>query len=155
MPVLRLEQWLHWCRGWCPGWWVSEPREPGLGKRGEQAAEEFLRQLGYRIVARSYRTAWGELDLIAVDDQTIVYVEVKTLRRPSGKPERAVGFKKRRQLIKLAQSFAASRGLRHQKSRFDVVAVTWPDADQAPAIRHYKHAFRGPDQGVGGYHREH
>lgn len=139
--------------------WNRTPAAPlakhlNLGYRGELAAADFLRRLGYQIVCHGYETADGELDLIAIDGDVVVYVEVKTLKRPGSRPEAAVHRRKRQQLIKLARSFAASRGLLHHRSRFDVVAVIWPDPDQEPEIRHHRQAFRDDEHQRGVYRWE-
>jgi putative endonuclease len=134
---------------------AATPKHESLGYRGELAAADYLRQQGYQIVCHGFQTADGELDLVAVDGQVVVYVEVKTLQRAGSRPEAAVHYHKRRQLIRLARVFAASRGLLHHSSRFDVVAVVWPDPAQPPLIRHHRHAFRGDDDTRGGYHRDH
>lgn len=130
-------------------------KQNSLGYRGEVAAADFLRGLGYQIVCHGYQTSDGELDLVAIDGEVVVYVEVKTLQRPGSRPEAAVDRRKRKQLIKLARAFAASRGLLHQRSRFDVVAVVWPDPNQPPQIRHHMHAFRDDDHQRGVFRREH
>ena len=57
-------------------WWQRRRRPLPLGVRGEKIAEKFLKGLGYKIIARTLRTAQGEMDLIAVDGRTIVFVEV-------------------------------------------------------------------------------
>ncbi len=140
--------------------WGRSKRSPSakkssLGYRGELAAAAYLERLGYRIVCHGYATSDGELDLIAIDGEVVVYVEVKTLQRPGSRPEAAVHRNKRRQLIKLARAFAASRGLLHQRSRFDVVAIIWPDPNQPPEIRHHLHAFRDDQHQRGVYRWDH
>ena len=59
-------------------WWAGRRRPKSLGYLGERAAERFLRRCGYKIVARGSRLPSGELDLVAVDGRTVVFVEVKT-----------------------------------------------------------------------------
>ncbi|MBL8892425.1 MAG: YraN family protein [Planctomycetaceae bacterium] len=130
-------------------------KQNSLGYRGELVAADFLRGRGYQIVCHGYQTSDGELDLVAIDGDVVVYVEVKTLRRPDSRPEAAVHRRKRKQLIKLARIFAASRGLLHQRSRFDVIAVIWPDPQQPPQIRHHIHAFRDDDHQRGVFQWEH
>lgn len=134
---------------------AATPKHESLGYRGELAAADYLRQQGYQIVCHSFQAGDGELDLVALDGEVVVYVEVKTLQRPGSRPEAAVHYHKRRQLIRLARVFAASRGLLHHTSRFDVVAVVWPDPAQPPLIRHHRHAFRGDDDARGVYRRDH
>ena len=121
--------------------------EPQLGLRGERAAERFLRRLGYKIVARGERGAVGELDLVAVDGGTVVFVEVKTRRSSTAVPAEAVDTQKQRQLTRLALSFLRRHELLEYPARFDVVAVHWPEAARRPNIQHYPNAFEAVGQG--------
>lgn len=111
------------------------------GLLGEEIAAAHLESLGYRVVARNFKRTWGEIDLIAIEDETVVYVEVKTRFSRTARPELAVTAAKRKQLIRLAQSFAAQHGLLHQASRFDIVAVNAPQSVD-PIVKHFKNAFR-------------
>ncbi len=104
-----------------------------LGRAGEEAAVEALRARGYRIVARNVRLRGGELDVIAEDAGTIVFVEVKARRSSAfGTPAEAVGPRKQRTLCRLAVRYLAGPGLGERPCRFDVVEV-W--ADSAGALR--------------------
>lgn len=95
-----------------------------LGRRAEKAAERELRRRGYRIVARNLRTAGGEIDLVALDGNTVCFVEVRARASDDlGSPIESVGPKKRRQLTKLARSFLRRQGLERASARFDVVGV--------------------------------
>jgi putative endonuclease len=126
------------CR--CLAWLFAE--RP-LGRRGEDAAARFLRRLGYRILERSSRSRPGELDLVALDGQTIVFVEVKTRRGlEAGHPVEAVTPDKQRRLTRLAVTWLKRHHLLEQPARFDVVAVIWPDEGRRPArIEHFPNAF--------------
>lgn len=113
-----------------------------LGNRGERVAARFLRQAGFRIVARQYGNRWGEIDLIALDGETIVFVEVKTRRSDSaGHPAEAVTFKKQQTMTRMALSYLKRRGLLERSARFDVVAITWPLEAGEPKIEHFRNAF--------------
>lgn len=113
-----------------------------LGDRGERAAARFLRGLGYKIVARSSRNQVGEIDLVAVDGRTVVFVEVKSRRsHDAGHPADAVDADKQRRLTRAALAFLRNHGLLENASRFDVIAVTWPDDARHPTIEHFQHAF--------------
>ena len=113
-----------------------------LGQRGEEAAARFLRKLGYIIVARGHRDRIGEIDLVAVDGRTVVFVEVKTrTSQEAGHPADAVDEHKQRQLTRLALSYMKRHDLLECKARFDVVAITWPDHKGKPKIEHFKNAF--------------
>jgi putative endonuclease len=121
--------------------------ERPLGQRGEAAAARYLRRLGYKIVARSHRDSIGELDLVAVDGRTVVFVEVKTRRSSEGgHPADAVDADKQRRLTRLALHFLKQHGLLESRSRFDVVAITWPDDNRRPRIEHFQNAFTATGQ---------
>jgi putative endonuclease len=111
-----------------------------LGRRGERAAEKYLRREGYRIVARNFRAAGAEIDLVAMDDETLVFVEVKTRRsRDSGAPEEAVDERKQKQIRRAAEMFAARYRAEDVTMRFDIVAV---DASgKRLEIEHLRDAF--------------
>lgn len=125
------------------GGWLKRlfARKP-LGQRGEAAAARYLIRLGYKIAARGDRTKLGELDLVALDGRTVVFVEVKT-RQSSDEvhPSEAVDEAKQRRLTRLALQFLGRHGLLDAPARFDVVAVTWPDGRGRPTIEHIKNAF--------------
>jgi len=117
------------------------PQKP-LGRRGEAAAAKYLKRHGYRILARSDRLRPGELDLVVLDNKTIVFVEVKTRRsQDAGHPSEAVDPPKQRRLTRLAVTFLKRHGLLEYPARFDVVAVTWPEARRRPTIEHIQNAF--------------
>jgi putative endonuclease len=123
-------------------------RHNHLDRRGERAAERYLRKLGYRIVARRDRGRLGELDLVAVDGRTVVFVEVKTRRsHTAGHPAEAVGPEKQRRITRLALAYLKRHDLLEFSSRFDVVAITWPDRTRRPKIEHFKAAFPATGRG--------
>lgn len=110
-----------------------------FGDRGERAAARFLRRRGCRILLRGYRTPQGEIDLIARDGDTLVFVEVKSRRR--GEPAEAVTPEKQRRLTLAALHFLKANRLLDTPCRFDVVAIVWPDDRRPPQIEHITHAF--------------
>lgn len=119
-----------------------------FGDAGERAAARFLRSQGLRIVARQFRTPWGELDLICMDGQTLVFVEVKTRRGASHREAaEAVDATKQQHLTRAALYFLKRHGLLEQRTRFDVVTIVWPDDAQPPDIRHFRSAFEAADFG--------
>ena len=127
--------------------WCFFGRPRSLGERGEAAAARFLKKRGYHIVARSYRTALGELDLVAVDPHddrgpALVFVEVKTRTGyHTGYPEEAVDRRKQHKLTQLALHYRATNNVDRYPARFDVVAVVWPEKRKRPEIVHYRDAF--------------
>jgi putative endonuclease len=101
----------------------------GLGKSGEDLACRELQRLGYAILARRYRTRYGEIDIVALDGPTIVFVEVKARTTDRfGVPAEAVTLDKQARITAMAQDYLARRHLLDPPCRFDVVAVTFGTA---------------------------
>src|SRR5258708_7380155 len=95
-----------------------------LGRRGERAAEKYLKRNGYRIVARNFRASGAEIDLVAIDGETLVFVEVKTRRsRATGAPEEAVDARKQLRMRRAAEAFSIKYRAGDKEMRFDIVAV--------------------------------
>jgi putative endonuclease len=94
------------------------------------------------ILFRGYQDRVGEVDLIAVDQRTVVFVEVKTRSSDfAGEPEEAVDSSKQLKLTKTAIGFLKWHRLTECAARFDVVAIRWPDISDQPQIKHYANAF--------------
>jgi len=97
-----------------------------LGQRGEAIALKKVKKLGYKCIARNYRCPLGEVDLVAKDGNTLVFVEIKTRRMKSlGYAKEAITEKKKRQLSKVALAYMKANNCSHMKSRFDVVAINF------------------------------
>ena len=95
-----------------------------FGKTGEDLACGELERRGYAILARRYRRRGGELDIIARDGQTLVFVEVKARRgRAFGDGAEAVTPLKRRRIVQLAMDYMTRNRLENSPCRFDVVSV--------------------------------
>jgi putative endonuclease len=110
-----------------------------LGAKGENIASDYLRKKGYLIVHRNYKTPFGEMDIIAKDGGTIVFVEVKTRTSDSfGAPEEAVHAKKREKIRKIALHYL-SRAKVEAPSRFDVISIMLNDGRKE--IEHIVDAF--------------
>ncbi len=120
-----------------------------LGQRGEAVAARFLKRRGYKLIAQGSRMPSGELDLVAVDrDRTIVFVEVKTRGSDEvGHPAEAVDADKQRRLTRLAVTFLKRHGLLEHPSRFDVIAIVWPEGRRRPQVEHIKNAFDAAGSG--------
>ena len=119
---------------------VSGP--PNLGNRGERAAERHLLRQGWTIVDRGYSGRGGEIDLIAIEGQTVVFVEVKTRTSDrKGHPFEAVDDSKQRYLTRTGYAYLKKKQLFDCSFRFDVVAIVWPDARKPPRLEHFRHAF--------------
>ena len=101
-----------------------------LGHLGEDYACQWLRQRNWKILARNWRSRFGELDIIALDPEaTLVFVEVKTRRTGRfGSPEQAVGPRKQTHLRRAAVQWLISHdrdpGARHRGTRFDVISLS-------------------------------
>jgi putative endonuclease len=118
-----------------------------LGRQGESVTARYLKRHGYKIIARGHRLWPGEIDLVAVRGETIVFVEVKTRQsQEAGHPSEAVGPAKQRRLTRLAVTFLKRHGLLEHPARFDVVAVTWPEGQRRPMIEHIQNAFDAAGQ---------
>ncbi len=95
-----------------------------LGQEGEDQAAKYLVRQGYKILERNYRTRVGEIDLIALHDGEVVFVEVKTRTTTAyGAPELAVNPQKQRRMIKAALGYIKNMKLHQVPCRFDVVAI--------------------------------
>jgi len=111
-----------------------------LGELGEKLALKKLKALGYKKITQNYRCALGEVDLIARDNDTLVFVEIKTRRGKSiGYAKEAVDARKRRQLSKVALAYMKSNDCYGVKARFDVVAISLTKDN--PRIVVIKNAF--------------
>ena len=112
-----------------------------LGQQGEALACRYLTRQGYRVVVRNYRTKQGEIDIIAEEQGTLVFVEVKTRRgHQCGHPFEAVTAAKCRQISKAALQYLAETGREGQAARFDVVAISIA-GEAAPVVELVKNAF--------------
>lgn len=111
------------------------------GHLGEEEATRYLSDLGYRIIQRNFHYGKvGEIDIVAMDGDQLVFVEVKARSRHTyGKPEDFVDIRKQRQLKRVSQGYYHINKLVDQACRFDVVAVDLIGA--TPEIRHIKTAF--------------
>jgi putative endonuclease len=94
------------------------------GKQGEELAAAYLARAGYRIVERNYRCLFGEIDIVAEEGATLVFVEVKSRRSSAyGDPQLAVGPRKQKKISQIAMHYLGERRLGHRSARFDVLSV--------------------------------
>ena len=111
-----------------------------LGKTGEDLACAELEKRGYVIVARRYRRRGGEIDIIARDGATIVFVEVKARESHDfGEAAQAVTSFKRRRIVQIALDYMTRHHRSNRPCRFDVVSIHF-DAGR-PAIELFQNAF--------------
>ncbi len=115
----------------------------GFGRRSEIRGAAYLRTLGYRLLASSFRTRQGEIDIVAQDGECLVFVEVKARGRDPH-PEDSVTSKKQRRIARAARTYRSRHRSGNQPYRFDILAVIDPEG-AAPRYRLIKDAFRMPD----------
>jgi putative endonuclease len=114
-----------------------------LGRAGEELAARYLLANGYQILARNWRCAAGELDLVAQHESCLVFVEVRTRRgRVFGSPEESITPKKQTRLIALAESYVASFDWAGYW-RIDAVAVEMDHRGRLIRLDHYQNAVTG------------
>lgn len=122
-----------------------------LGKLGEDAAANFLTEQGWSVLERNYRIRGGEIDIIAEKTESprgrvrriVAMVEVKTRRpRRNLQPELSVTYRKRKTIIRVAQTYLKAARIRNAVIRFDVIAVDW-SVGREPEITHLTAAFDG------------
>ena len=117
----------------------GDPRH-SLGRRGEKIARRHLESLGYEALEVNFRSKIGEIDLVAEDKGTLVFVEVRTkLGRAFGSAAESVNFRKRSKLITVAQTYLAKQGTENRDWRIDVVAVE-VDGQDIAAVEVLKNA---------------
>lgn len=111
-----------------------------LGNRGEEIATRYLKEQGYRILTRNYRSRYGEVDIICTWEQSIVFVEVKTRASTSfGSPEESITRSKREHIRKVALIYLQSYPHPFKEMRFDVIGILM-DGNE-PCINHLVAAF--------------
>lgn len=125
---------------WLQSLLKPEPPPDILGQRGENVAAKHLRNQGYKILVRNFRCNAGEIDIVARDGKTIVFVEVKTRADDDPTPEEQVNNFKQHQITKAAKFYLSRYGVPQPPARFDVVAIVWPSGRE-PQIRHTTDAF--------------
>lgn len=120
---------------------------PGTGRRAEELAAALLEKAGLRIVARNWRRPGGELDIVADDAGTCVFVEVRSRTGDElGHPLESITPAKQAQVIRAARLYLAEGASGPASGyRFDVVAVTFDPRGQAPPeLLHLANAFEVP-----------
>jgi putative endonuclease len=113
-----------------------------FGTRSERAAGAYLRRQGMRIVAWNDSSKEGELDIVALDGRTVVFVEVRSTEdEDTAGPAESIGPRKQETLTRAALAFLKRRGLLEQAARFDVLLISWPPGQREPRIEHLRQAF--------------
>lgn len=112
-----------------------------LGTFGEEHAALYLKDLGYRILARNYRSRYGEIDIIAEWGEAVVFVEVKARRSYLyGEPKESIHLRKQKKLIQTAMIYLQEKQWEERECRFDVIEVVFlPNGSIRPY--HIENAF--------------
>lgn len=104
--------------------WFQQVDNKKLGMIGEKLAALHLKEIGYRIKERNFRVRFGEIDIVAIDQDVLVFVEVKTRSGVSyGTPAEAVTYRKQQQISKAALVYIDQHNLHNCDARFDVLSV--------------------------------
>jgi len=104
-------------------------RNQKLGKKGESAAVRYLKKKGYKIIEQNYRTKVGEIDIIAKERGTLIFVEVKTRHsRSYGSPKWAVTTKKKKTISMAALYYLKMTNQSNADARFDVVSILYSES---------------------------
>jgi len=115
-------------------------RQQKFGEKGEALAVRRLKKAGYKIIETNYRNRMGEIDIIAKEKDTIVFVEVKSRRSVHfGNPKQAVTLQKQKKISMVALSYLKTMGLNTARARFDVVTVI--SNRDLPQVEIIKNAF--------------
>lgn len=113
-----------------------------LGRRGEEEAAAYLTRKGYRVLHRNFRCALGEIDLVAMDGVTLVFVEVRSRSTDSfGLPQESVTWRKKTKIRQVARHYLASCGGHRGPVRFDVLAIRYAPDGSVLDIEHIRDAF--------------
>lgn len=113
-----------------------------LGKVGERQACRLLKKQGYRILDTNYRSRLGEIDIVALDQNTLVFIEVKTRTVLSfGQPEEGVNLAKQRKLQKLASQYLVEKKFADIDYRFDIIGILINQTGKVKHIELIKNAF--------------
>ena len=127
---------------WLNRLWPRSAAVQPLGDRGENLAAEHLERKGFRIIERQLRGLFGEIDLVALDSDTVVFIEVKTrATSAAGDPTEAVTLVKQKKITQSALAYLKRRGWLERRSRFDVVSILWNGTGGTPEVKHYPAAF--------------
>jgi len=107
------------------------------GKEGEKIAAAYLKKNGYEIIEINFRCPIGEIDIVAKEENDLVFVEVKTRKSIElGYPEQAVGMRKQKKMSQLALWYMQKRKIADTNARFDVVAITlMPEKNEVKLIQ--------------------
>lgn len=112
------------------------------GGRGERQAEKLLRRKGFRVLERNWGNKWGELDLVCLDGETVVFVEVKAKTGEAyGAPWQMVNRNKLERVRRTGERFLIERGWGDKLCRIDVVGVVFDRSGRGAKIDHWENVW--------------
>lgn len=115
-----------------------------IGSYGEDLALSYLKEKGYYILDKNFKTKHGEIDLICIKNNLLIFIEVKSRYSYSyGSPLESVTYSKQKQIIKLCKFYIIRKRLFDFNCRFDVIEIYLNKKDTSYSINHIKDAFRG------------
>lgn len=113
-----------------------------LGKLAEELALRHLQRKGYKILAQNYRCRYGEIDIVALDGHTLVFVEVRAKRSADfGTPQESISRQKQRKIREVARFYLSNELKRGSACRFDAVAVQFETDFKVKELEHIENAF--------------
>ncbi|MCI9304493.1 YraN family protein [Clostridium sp.] len=114
-----------------------------IGKYGESIARDFLINNGYKILDMNYRNRYGEIDIISIKNDIIIFCEVKSRYTNSfGNPIEAVTYYKQKQIIKLSEMYLLYEKYNNYNVRYDVIEVNFNKLNNNFKVNHIKDSFR-------------
>ncbi len=127
-----------------PGFFSTARRQPeSFGVASERLAEKFLKRQGMLIVDRNFGDRFGEIDIVAVEKRTVVFVEVKSRASDRhGEGFEAVDETKQTKMARTALNYLKHNDLLECAYRFDIISMLWPAGVKKPQIEHYRNAFQ-------------
>lgn len=118
-----------------------EQNKRDTGNYGEELACRFLKNLGYKIIEQNFHFGHGEIDIIAKDEETLVFVEVKYRQNSEyGEPELSITSTKQKKIRKTAEAYLYKKNIEDQACRIDFIAILHLK-DSKPQINHIINAF--------------
>jgi putative endonuclease len=115
---------------------TSPSNRSAFGSDAEDQSAKYLLELGYVLITRRWKRSVGELDIVAMDGETIVFVEVKSSRMRNSRPEGALGDQKLHHLEMAAEAYVAEHELQNRPQRFDLITIAGSE------LRHYQDFLR-------------
>ena len=114
-----------------------------IGRLGEEIAVLFIQNLGYHLVSQNWRCQIGEIDIIAQEHDTLVFIEVKSrlFHHRFGAAKESITIRKQQKIRTLAKTYLSIHHKFDHKIRFDCITVEWNDCFEVPNIQHLKAAF--------------